>query len=230
MGSLIVDLENLYRQTFGSKPYKVSSGDSVKVPVSAPYLLDPKIVEQTSSLTGSVLSESFLGTDIWLPIKLRGLNEALRNSSITTDNPFVNVTGDYVYFPYCTVRIIGRKNIVKTPLSQRRGTVKELYNIDDYQITIRGFLIDVVNRTWPEKYLKALHELFEAGQTFHLDNALTNIFLLSSDQVAVDSFDLPEVQGGRKHVRPFVLNLLSDSIFSLDATKSKSTVTVEALQ
>jgi hypothetical protein len=35
-------------------------------------------------------------------------------------------------------------------------------------------------------------------------------------KVVMESFELPEVEGGRKHVRPFNIQLESDSVFTLE--------------
>jgi hypothetical protein len=94
--------------------------------------------------------------------------------------------------------------------------VKELYNVGDYEITIKGFLIDE-NRIWPEKEINYVRGIFESDQNLGLDNALTNIFLQDiGQQVVVKKADFPEVSGGRKHVRPFSLIIASDNILTLE--------------
>ena len=56
-----------------------------------------------------------------------------------------------------------------------------------------------------------------------LDNALTNIFLTDKSlqldeqrRVVIEGIELPDVQGGRERVRPFTMQLESDSVFTLE--------------
>jgi len=91
-----------------------------------------------------------------------------------------------------------------------------LYSTDDYSISLKGFFIDDKNRIWPEEELTAFKRLFELQTAVVLENALTNVFLEKGQKVVIESFELPEVEGGRKHVRPFSIELESDSIFTLE--------------
>lgn len=205
MSSLIVDIERLYQRTFGSKPYKV--GESTFKDAQEPgYKLNGQNDVQVYAPDGSLLQTTFMGIEIWLPTRMRNLPADL----------FEN--GE-LFMPFTVVRITGSSDIIRTPLLERRGKVKELYSIDDYKISIKGFLIDS-DRVFPYDELKALKKLHEMGTAFSLDNALTNVFLVNEetepDKVVITGFDLPEVEGGRKHIRPFSMSLESDSIFTLE--------------
>ena len=188
MSFVLLDLEQLYRQTFGSKP----------------YVIDERKVTATSTPSGKyVIQEEYLGKEIWLPTRFYGLKN-------------IGFSFDELLMPYTVVKISGKKGMVKTSLPERKGSVKELYNVDDYSITIKGFAIDDQRRIWPEEQLIALKQIHESEQSIGLDNALINVFLEDmGGQVAIESVDLPEVEGGRKHVRPFVLTMESDSVFTL---------------
>jgi hypothetical protein len=188
MSFLVLDLEHLYRQTFGSKP----------------YVIDEKKIDSTSTPSGKyVIQEKYLGKEIWLPVRFYGLKN-------------IGFSFDELLMPYTVVKINGDKNWTETSLAERKGSVKELFNISDYSITIKGFAIDDQRRIWPEEQLIALKQIFESEQSIGIDNALINVFLEDmGGQVAIKSLDLPEVEGGRKHVRPFVLTMKSDSVFDL---------------
>ena len=144
--------------------------------------------------------------DIWFPVR------------------FYNA-GDNIpieYLPYSVVRVTGKKNIVKTPVMYRKGTVKEQYNIDDYSISIKGFLIGE-NGQFPEPDMDSLRDLFELKRSVQIDNAITNIFLndpglsrYEQQRVVIESLDFPEVEGGRINVRPFTMQLESDFVFTLE--------------
>lgn len=195
MSTIAFDLEQLYRRTFGNTPYKIPDAKSGSN-------------KQLSDANGSTLKETYLEREVWLPTKFLNVN--------------IDPTGrnhNDLLLPYSVIKISGKKTIVKTPMAERGGTVKELYSIDDYSISLKGFLIDHDGRLWPEAWLKALQQLFELQTAVQLDNALTNIFLVKKDaaqKVVIESLEFPEVEGGRKHVRPFNMQLESDSIFTLE--------------
>jgi hypothetical protein len=187
MSSLIFDLDQLYESTFGIKPYRLNGSAANG---------------KFTHASGSALTANYMNKEIWLPTRFTGLPKDFKNNEF--------------FLPYSVIKISGKKTIVKTAMAERRGTVKELYSTDDYAISLKGFFIDDKNRTWPEADLKAFKRLFEMQSAIVLHNALTNVFLGSEQRVVIESFDLPEVEGGRKHIRPFNIQLESDSIFTLE--------------
>jgi hypothetical protein len=205
----IIDLGKLFQRTFGGKPYVIGKdgalsndpGEVYRVTASAN---DGSINGQQITPKGSLLAEQYKGVEIFLPIKL-----------------FV-ATQFFTYLPYCVIAITGDKTIVRTPLPERIGTVKEQYNIDDYKISVKGFLIGD-NQQFPEDLIYNLKQLYEAKTAVTIDNALTNIFLTNKDldffeqrRVVITKLDIPEVQGGRKNVRPFTIEMESDTVFTLE--------------
>lgn len=203
MAQVIYDIEQLYRRTFGSR--YVINGDA------ADYPADMRLSKtgNLSSIKGSALERDYGKHKIWLPILFTGLpTDLFPGSEVDDINP-----GELL-LPFAGMKISGDKTIVQTPLAERQGTVKELYSIDDYQIQIRGFAIDQQRRVWPEEQLIALKDLYKYNGGINLDNAISNI-LLDTTRVVVKHIDWPEVSGS-KHIRPFVIDLLSDSVFELE--------------
>lgn len=197
MSLLIYDLQQLYRYQFGGTPYRID-GENENAPINDKLMSD----------AGYTLQEQYEGKEIWLPVKFTGLDASI----------FPNAE---LALPYSVVKISGKKTIIKTALAERVGSVKELYGIDDYQISIKGFLIDEQKRLWPETQIQQLKQLFEQSVSVGLDNALTNVFLNQEGltlRVVIESLDFPEVEGGSKHIRPFSMMLESDAVFTLNAT------------
>lgn len=201
MSWMIKDLGDLYRYTFGTRPYVVGEGETM--PPDAPIVLQGNKVE-ISQLSGSALTANYLGKEIWLPVRFLGLDAAEFGAS-------------ELLLPYAVVKISSSKTIVRTPLAERKGTVKELFSADDYKIMIKGFVIDETNRVWPERELTILKKLDDLNTAIQIDSALTNIFLDQDTRVVITALELPEVEGGRNHIRPFSMTLESDSIFTLQA-------------
>ena len=204
MGMIAYELIDLYQRYFGKKPVisgNMNNGSNYTKPFDTPSKSNQ--IETISKKGSLLLAQDNYNTDIWLPITLYELPNNIGSSGV-------------VHLLYGTVKISGDADIIKTPLIERRGSAKELYSIGDYQIELKGFFIDKENRTFPEDDIIGLKQIFELGQAFSISNAIINCFLQSSDKVVMKSFDLPEVSGGRKHVKPYSIKLESDSVFTLE--------------
>lgn len=203
--ALVIDIVQLYQQTFGKKPYVVPSitgGEDADTPYRVAATASQAEKEFTAK--GSLIKEQYKGVEIMLPVRLYDGPELIQ------------------YLPYCVLRISGKKTIVETPLAERIGSVKEQFNIDDYSIDIKGFLVGE-NRRFPESEIEILRKLYETKKAVTIENALTNIFLTNQQlkpdeqrRVVVYNFDMPEQQGGREHIRPFTMSLKSDTVFTLE--------------
>jgi hypothetical protein len=120
--------------------------------------------------------------------------------------------------PHPIISINSKKNIVETQLVERRGTVKELINIEDYEIIIKGFIVAQTHE-FPEKEVARLRKLYEFNVPLSIQCPITDIFLLrpdrnGSDQVIIKELKFPAVKG-IKNVRPYELLLVSDAPFNL---------------
>lgn len=208
MATIISDISALYQRQFGSRPYTVGKTTESKDSKGDQNLYN--IASLDSTYGTDKLTKDSQGVEIWLPVWLEDLPNEVGDSG-------------RLFLPYSVVRVTGKNTIISTPLAERIGSAKEQYNTDDYKIMIKGFFIDKDQRLWPESDLVALKKIHELGRAFKLTNALTDLFLTHSSlpaieqkRVVIKSFDLPEVQGGRKHVRPFVMELESDCVFTLE--------------
>lgn len=114
--------------------------------------------------------------------------------------------------PICTVSGGSRKVIVETPLTGRRGTVKELIRCEDYQFRIQGICFGY-NREFPEEKIQALKDLFEITRSVKIKSAFTDIFI-KDGYVVVSDINFPETKGV-EHVRGFEMTVTSDESFDL---------------
>ena len=94
--------------------------------------------------------------------------------------------------PNAVIGFTGKKNIVETSLVGRKGTVKELISIDDYEISIAGA---VVGEDWPEEGLRELMELYETNAALELKCALTDLFMTGDDRVVIKKIDAAQMRG-----------------------------------
>lgn len=128
---------------------------------------------------------------------------------------FMPVVLDGILLPFAVVGIKLRKNIVKTSLVERDGTVKEIISSDDYEISIKGITIYPDGDVFPEDDITALKKLYDNNQAVVLQCAMTDIFIPKDDSVIIQDLTFPPVSG-TEHARPYEMNLLSDSINTLE--------------
>lgn len=134
------------------------------------------------------------GSPVFMPMKLGGL--------LLPNEP--------------TIIINSRKNIVETALagSTRRGTVKELISIEDWNVTIRGVAINYKSKlVYPEDDVKSLRDLYERNESLEVQCALTN--LLGIYRLVIREFELPEMTG-IQHAQAYQFICTSDEDFILE--------------
>lgn len=196
------DLYKLYKVQFGNSPYFISNKDSEQ-PLTQE--LGYSITTQNPRLKGSIDYSSkniafnkigAYGQDIWFPIELWKSGKKI------------------IEIEACTVGVNLVKEIIRTPVSERKGKVKECFAIDDYRFTIKGFLIGK-NRIVPEDQIQALKDWFETTEPIELHGGYPEIFLDESCRVAIGSLDFPEVQGKAPWIRPFTMTVETDYIQDL---------------
>jgi len=118
-----------------------------------------------------------------------------------------------IELPNALVSFSGKKNIVETPLIGYKGSVKELINIDSYDIMIRGIAIDDAN-SFPDELILDLEGLWARNEAMTLECALTDIFLQEDDHVIIKGFRMPEMKG-IEHAQAYEFELISDQYFEL---------------
>lgn len=113
--------------------------------------------------------------------------------------------------PNAIISIRGKKSIVETAMVGRKGTVKELISVDDYEIRIAGVCLDV---DFPDQQINALNELYNINESVTLKCALTDIFLDEEDKVVIKSIDFAEMKGCEA-AQVFTMELATDWSFEL---------------
>ncbi len=198
----IFDLQDLYKTYFHKSPYYISKKDSEK-PVTQDIVYSgiPENDRRKGSIDYSTKQIALnkigaYGQDIWFPIE------------------FWKSTEKVLEIEACTVAINLSKTIIKTAVSERKGSVHEVFGIDDYKFTIKGFLIGK-NRFFPEEQINKLKEIFETTEPVSLHGGYPELFLDESCRVIIATLDFPEVQGKSPWIRPFNLTCESDFIQDL---------------
>jgi len=159
------------------------------------FKVEDKSEKEYFTALGYPLKEDLLGRTVFLPVKL--------------------VCGhDELVMPCATIRVTGQKTIIRTAISERRGTVKEQFSVGDYEFSVNGVFIAAAGE-FPDRDILKLKNFFESTSEVELHNAVSDLFLDSSCRVCITGVDFPEVQGKTLRHRPFSFTCESDFVNTL---------------
>lgn len=97
------------------------------------------------------------------------------------------------------------KNIVKTSIPGRNGTVKEYVNDGDYSISIRGILVSSVE--YPIDEVNELTVLLKEKKALIAISPFLQLFGIY--EIVVESYRIPQIEGFQ-NMQPFELECVSD--------------------
>ena len=160
------------------------------------YSIEPKEIKERVTRYGIEYVSQLLGREIYLPVTLECKNEVLRLEA-------------------CTISLSGTKTIIKTKLSERVGSVKEQFNIDEYKFNIKGVFI---NRDdgFPEDEVSMLQRFYESTKPVTMTNALVDLIIPSPTRICIETLQLmgEVVSKSYRHV-PYEFVATSDTIDTL---------------
>ena len=113
--------------------------------------------------------------------------------------------------PNALISFTGKKTIVETPMVGRKGTVKELISVDDYEISVQSI---AQANDFPEAALVQLNELYNINKSITFKCALTDLFLEDDDKVVIKSIELSDMKG-TDTAQSFNMKLITDRSFEL---------------
>lgn len=160
-----------------------------------PYYLKPRVETTGMTCYGLPVKEQILGREVFMSVTFK-------------------FAGRELTIACATIRVTGKKNVVKTVVAERKGTVKEQFSVGDYEFTIKGVLIGDGD-SLPDVKMIFLKEMFESTKPVELHNAIADFFLDKSLYVSIESIEFPEVEGKTIRHRPFSVICESDYVDSL---------------
>lgn len=165
------DISLLFERAFSYRaiPYPVGDG-----------AVGSSVVGLVKAVKGSLNRQSALGTPIFMPARIKGIDEA--------ESEFFDLPND-------VITINGTKHVVKTPLAGkgRRGTVKEIISLGDYQLRIQGIAVSTEFDEYPAEAVRRLREIFEINTALVIECELTDIFGIR--QIVVEGARWPGIHG-----------------------------------
>ncbi len=145
--------------------------------------------------------KSTLGTPIYEQITLTVPTYDLHGLK-TSNEPVVYTFPDWPLFD-----ISLPLQIVKENMQGGIGTIKEFISQDDFQITIRGFLINYASQDYPEQLLSELWAVINSKKPLLITSRVFN--LLDIHNIIIQDAKFPALEG-YMNVQPFELNCISD--------------------
>lgn len=174
-------------------------------------LLKPNLFTVDSSPIEESDRVSYLGTSVFSNLEIpAGKYKNLKGESI----PFDGIRIDTVLF-----EVSIDKNIVRTPINGRDGTVKQYISLGDYAISCQGIIIgesDAVNSGFdvnetnlvPEEDIRKLNEIMRVPQEIEIESEFLDFFDVST--VVIESATFSQREGFRDSIY-FSLGMLSDT-------------------
>jgi len=163
-------------------------------------------IDNTSNIDDPLSYRSLLNTPVWTNIEfLPGQYETntpgvFRSFGSSVDGP------DRLRYEAVIITVAQAKNIVKTEIQGRNGTVKEYIGLGDYEVTING-IITGTNGKRPNDQIQALQKMLDAPIPIEVASAYLQGFGIN--YLVVDSYEMGEDEGGYAYQK-FSISCLSD--------------------
>lgn len=146
---------------------------------------------------------------------LDALKRVFNGRSIMGGSFFMPITiGDFELPNTPIVGLRGSKNIIEEVIDGSDGTFKEGFSLGDYEMTVKGILIDDQNPDeYPEEQVRALRAMYEERSHLRIANDLTTYFGI--EYVAIYDLDIIG-EAGAETYQPYSFKLKSDKIIDLE--------------
>lgn len=117
-------------------------------------------------------------------------------------------------FSDINIQVSARNTIVETPLTGRRGSIKEYIQAEDYDVKIKGNLISGKQNAFPFYQLQSLVRLLRQTDTFKVKNKYLEAFDIY--EMALKRANFNQDKAKYMNVLPFELNFISDERYELE--------------
>ena len=188
-------LENTALRLFGGKipPYWLFRQTELAHVDSEEY---DRIRQMTDEELEDTIRTNALGVPMQMPLRFK-LEQAGAEEWFFPLEPMISLTGQ---------NIIVRRQVNKGKV---KGSIKERWSQDDYNVTIQGILIGFDSK-YPEGDVSRLRSFCEAGQVIAI-NPLLEIFGIS--RLVIESWDIPHTVGTTN--QNYTIKAYSDDIYKL---------------
>ncbi len=178
-----------------AKIYPKQFGDGLPVGDSGKGIPEQKIEVTNRMNVGGDGEEalSWLGTPVFADIRIKADTNEDDTLGLYLDTVLITVTQE--------------KNIIKTAVNGRNGTIKEYFSDGDYSISIEGAIVGRDPYAYPEADVKNLIRLMRQPASIVAISPFLQLFGIYD--IAIENFDLKQL-AGFQNMQPFTIECSSD--------------------
>lgn len=188
---------------------------SYTLPLRSPLIRTFQKVKEEP--TDPSVATSFLGNPVYSSLTFKAIQANDANNLPTDVREIVSTD---LTITEMLMTVSQTKNIVKTALNGRPGTVKEYISKGDYMITVEGYINSQYPNVMPKEEIKKLHTYEDLKQSIEIGSNFLSMFGIT--KVVVTEFSWYEIEGMRNQVS-FRLSMLSDTDFKIEPTQNAVT-------
>ena len=132
-----------------------------------------------------------------------------------TDNQGNTQTIPQLVLDTVLITVTQTRNIIKTPVQGRDGTIKEYIADGDYYIRIRGMLNTGHQEYYPQDNMNILQQFCQAKVSFDVTSYFLSRFgnpatTGNITRIVIEDYEFPQLEGDRSS-QPFEITALSDN-------------------
>ena len=145
---------------------------------------------------------------------VEGIGSSVFNTTIFESIAIIDpTTNESIYFEDAPlISVTQRKNIIRSEVTNRPGSVKEYISMDDYEIKIIGLLCNHAGNALPFDKIEDLNNLLKSNQTLEIESRLLNACGIFN--IVINSFDF-KATGKFINVMPYEISAWSDNPIEL---------------
>ena len=151
---------------------------------------------------------SALGTPVYSNLEFRKVSGTSLDNSLNVGAQQNNNSEVMLRIDTVLITVTGQRNITKTDIQGRDGSLKEYISNGDYIVNVKGSIVSEFPNVYPEQDVKLLIELLRLNKSLPVASKFLDMFGIS--YLVIDpEFTVSEQIGSRNEV-PFEFNALSD--------------------
>ena len=131
-----------------------------------------------------------------------------------TDNKGNNVPSQSLTLDIALIEVNNDRNIVRTAVAGRNGTVKEYMSDGDYEVNIKGMLVSEYSNLPPAELLKAWRFITTCPEAVDIESNFLDYMEIYT--VVINRPNIKQIEGARNAVS-FELDCYSDTPFEIDS-------------
>jgi hypothetical protein len=173
-------LRNLGLEYLQKSIFKANLGEPLKDQRSNPYEL------QNTEIAKNEGRSSQLGTPMFGVLFIK--------SGFYYDEEGIKIEYKGLLLECVLFEVSMSKNVVKTAIQGRAGTIKEFVSDGDYQISVKGVICSEIANKYPEQEIKALLEVLKSTASISIESdVLNNVFGIYD--IVVEGWNMPRSAG-----------------------------------